>query len=80
MGRVKKIHVNMHVIRKNAKEGTTDPPITVKVGRENHYGSEIFIGGSSWLKYSPHKPLLPCGARLILECSCQVVIDGEVID
>ena len=80
MGRVKRIHVHMHVIRKNRKEGPADPPIAVKVGREKHYGSQVFIGGSSWLKYSADKPLLPCGARLILECSCQVVIDGEVID
>ncbi|MBN95374.1 MAG: hypothetical protein CL928_15120 [Deltaproteobacteria bacterium] len=80
MPRKKKIHVNMHVIRRNRKEGTADPPITVKVGKENHYGSEVFICGSSSLKYSPHKPLLSCGARLILECNCQVVIDGEVIE
>ena len=80
MPRAKKIHVNVHVIRKNTKEGTADPPITVKVGKENHYGSELYICGSSSLKYSPHKPLLSCGARLILECKCQVVIDGEVIE
>lgn len=80
MGRKKKIHVNMHIIRKNRETGASDHPITVKVGKENHYGSQIFIGGSSWLRYSPQKPLLPCGARLILECSCQVVIDGEIID
>ena len=80
MPRKKKIHVNMHVIRRNQKKGTAYPPITVKVGKENHYGSEVFICGSSSLKYSPHKPLLSCGARLILECKCQVVIDGEVIE
>ena len=80
MPRKKTIHVNQHVIRRNSKHKTAEPPISVKVGKENHYGSEVFICGSSSLKYSPHKPLLSCGARLILECRCQVVIDGEVIE
>jgi len=80
MPRRKKIHVNMHVIRKNTKTGGNDPPITVKVGRENHYGSNVFICGPSTLNYSPHKPLLSCGARLVLECGCPVVVDGETIE
>lgn len=77
--RKKKIHVNMHVIRKNIKHGTNEPPITVKCGKENHYGSEIEIMGASKLIYSAHKPLLSCGARLILETTADVVIDNKKV-
>jgi hypothetical protein len=77
--RKKKIHVNMHVIRKNAKEGTAEPPITVKCGKENHYCSEAEILGVSKLIYSPHSPLLSCGARLVLETKASVVMDNTKV-
>ena len=76
----KRIHVNQHVIRRNAKQGTDDPPITVKHGKNNHYGSRVEVLGPSVLIYSAHKPLLSCGARLILECSCPVLVDGKEIE
>ena len=75
--RKKKIHVNQHVIRRNVKNETDEPPITIKCGRENYYGSEVEIQGPSKLVYSPHKPLLGCGARLILETTSQVVVRTE---
>lgn len=77
--RNKRIHVNMHVIRKNAKEGAAEPPITVKCGKENHYCSEVEILGASKLIYSPHKPLESCGARLILKTTAKVVIDNKKV-
>lgn len=77
--RKKRVHVNQHVIKKNAKEGTQDPVITVKCGRENHYCSEAEIQGASRLVYSPHKPLLGCGARLILETTAPVVMDNTKV-
>ena len=67
----------MHVIRKNTKEGTEDPPITIKCGRDNHYCSEVTIQGESRLIYSPHKPILSCGARLILETTAPIVMDNK---
>ena len=76
----KRIHVNMHVIRSNTKNNASDPPITVKFRGSNYYGSDIRILGESRLLYSPHKPLLSCGARLILECECPVVVDGKDIE
>ncbi|ANS05005.1 hypothetical protein [uncultured Mediterranean phage] len=74
--RIKRVHVNMHVIRKNTKEGTEDPPITVKVGKENHRCSEAEILGPSKLIYSPHKQLLDCGARLVLTTTADIALDG----
>ena len=79
--RKKKVHVNQHVIKKNTKEGTDDPAITIKCGGGNYYCSEAEIQGPSRLMYSPHKPLLSCGARLILETTASVVMDNkEVIE
>jgi len=79
--RKKKVHVNQHVIKRNTKEGTSEPAITIKCGRENHYCSEAEIQGVSRLIYSPHKPLMSCGARLILETTAPVVMDNkEVIE
>lgn len=72
------IHVNQHVIKKNAKEGTKDPPLTVKTYKSNTYGSEVEIPGPSKVIYSPHKPL-SCGARLYIETHEPVLVDGEVV-
>jgi hypothetical protein len=77
--RIKRVHVNMHVIRKNTNEGTEDPPITVKVGRENHRCSEAEILGPSKLVYSAHKPLLNCGARLVLMTTADIALDGDKV-
>lgn len=70
----KRIHINQHVIRNNVKTGSDDPPITIKEGKTNTYASEIEILGPSKLIYSPHKPILSCGARLILETEADVII------
>lgn len=80
MGRRKRIHINQHVIKRNRKEGTSDPPITIKVGGENIYSSGVTILGPSVLRYSPDKPLLPCGARLLLETTADVEADGRLIE
>lgn len=73
-GSLKRIHVNMHVIARNRKEGRSDPPITVKCKGRNYRALELDIVGDSQMIYSPHKPLLQCGARLILETRSAVVI------
>ena len=64
----KRIHVNQHVIRANIRDDDVSPPITVKHRKNNYYGSRVEVLGPSVLIYSPKKPLLSCGARLILEC------------
>nr|BDD44946.1 hypothetical protein 4 [Alphaproteobacteria bacterium] len=67
----KRIHINQHVIRANAKNGTNDPAITVKTYRNNYYAHRVEIGGASSVVYSPDKPL-NCGARVWIETDAPV--------
>ena len=72
----KYIHVNQHRIRSNKSKGTSLPVITIKQGRKNTYCNEVEILGPSRVIYGGHgcdvKPLLSCGARVVIET------DGEV--
>lgn len=64
------VSINGHVIRSNAKRGTDEPPIRVATSKSDRapiYASEIEIDGPSRLVYSPAKPFLKCGARLVIE-------------
>ena len=75
----KRIHINQHVIRANKKNGTSNPCITVKTSRSNHYTYAAEIDGLSRVVYSPNKPL-SCGARVWIETDAVVTLDsGEVI-
>lgn len=73
-----KIHVNQHNIRSNKSKGTDLPVITVKKGRENIYCNEVEILGPSKIIYGGHgidtKPLLSCGARVIIETESEINI------
>ncbi|MEJ8837765.1 hypothetical protein [Ramlibacter sp. AN1133] len=69
------IHINQHAIRKNAKEGTRDPVITVKSKDSNVYGHSVEIDGPSTVVYSPDKPL-SCGARCWIETTAPVRVIG----
>ena len=61
------IHVNQHKIRANKKYGTNEPVITVKKGKTNTYCHEVKILGSSTVVYGGNdKPLLSCGARVVI--------------
>ena len=72
---IKRIHVNMHKIRANKKHGTNEPVITVKEGRKNTYGHEVEILGPSQVIYGGNdKPILPCGARVVIETESEVII------
>ena len=74
----KKIHINMHVIRSNKKNGTNDPVITVKTYKSNTYGHEVEILGKSKVVYSPDKPL-SCWARVWIETDGEVLVDGKAL-
>jgi len=71
----KRIHINQHVIRANAKNGTNDPAITVKTYRNNYYAHRVEIDGASSVVYSPDKPL-NCGARVWVETDEPVTLHG----
>jgi hypothetical protein len=69
---LKRIHVNQHTIRRNRKQGTADPPITVKTYRDNTTCHVVEILGPSRVVYSPDKPL-SCGARVWIETHAEVL-------
>jgi len=61
---IKRIHVNQHHIRHNAKNpDDLKDVITVKTSKANHYGSDVVCNGATRVIYSPHKPL-SCGAKV----------------
>lgn len=73
-----KIHVNQHNIKSNKTKGNNLPVITVKQGRKNTYCNEVEILGPSKVVYAgtgtDTKPLLSCGARVIIETNAKVII------
>lgn len=73
----KKIHINQHNIRSNKTSGTDLPVVTIKVGKKNYYCRSVEILGPSTLSYcgsGDKKPLMSCGARVVLETNSAVSI------
>lgn len=69
------IHVNQHVIRANKKNDASDPVITVKQGIRNTYCSRVKILGPSEVIYGGNdRPLLSCGARVVISTEAEVEI------
>ncbi len=73
--RTTRIHVNQHVIRRNAKTGERSPVLTVKSGSENTYCHEVRIDGPSRGAFSPDMPL-SCGANFWIETVSPVTVGG----
>ena len=74
----KYIHVNQHRIRANKKNGTNAPVITIKEGRKNTYCNSVEILGASTIRYGGNdKPILSCGARVVIETESEVRISNE---
>lgn len=69
------IHVNQHVIRSNKKNNENKPVLTIKEGRNNTYCHEVEIHGPSKVIYGGNdKPILPCGARVVIKTEANVTI------
>tara|TARA_B100001057_G_scaffold230288_1_gene230612 strand:- start:1695 stop:1925 length:231 start_codon:yes stop_codon:yes gene_type:complete len=69
------IHVNQHKIRSNKKNGTNEPVITIKQGTKNTYCHEVKVLGPSTVIYGGNdKPLLSCGARVVIKTEAEVEI------
>tara|TARA_R100001377_G_C3154807_1_gene97594 strand:+ start:102 stop:434 length:333 start_codon:yes stop_codon:yes gene_type:complete len=67
------IHVNQHKIRSNLKNNETEPCITVKKGKSNTYCHEVHIDGPSKVLYGGNdKPILSCGARVVIETESEI--------
>lgn len=82
-GKLKRIHVNQHVIKANAKHGKNDPVLTVKEGKLNTYGHRVEIldkNGcvAATVVYQPNDPL-SCGARVWISTrnEVRVLSDSE---
>ena len=65
------IHVNQHVIKKNVRDGSQEPVLTVKTYKQNVYGHEAILFDAEGREvarviYRPEKPL-SCGARVWIE-------------
>ncbi len=69
---LKRIHVNQHVVKSNAKHDEYEPVFTVKCSKRNHYGHRVVILGPSEIVY-PEKPL-GCGARCWVETRSPVEV------
>ena len=75
--KVKKIHINQHNIRSNKTKDTDLPVITIKIGSKNYYCNEIEIMGPSKVSYcgnGDQKPLINCGARVVIETLSEIKI------
>ncbi len=54
---------------------TSDPVITIKQGSKNTYCHEVAILGPSQVLYGGNdKPLLPCGARVVIKTESDIEI------
>lgn len=70
------IHVNQHKIRANLRNGTSEPVITVKQGKKNTYCSSVTINGpATVLQSTTDKPILSCGARVVMVTTAGVTIN-----
>ena len=65
-GPIKRIHVNQHVIRRNAKTGGGEPPLSIKTTQGLVRCRGVTIDGPAVVRYCPEKPL-SCGARVWIE-------------
>ena len=70
------IHVNQHIIKRNAKQKENQPVLTCKTYKSNNYAHEALIYGqdgkvAAKVIYSPDKPL-SCGAKVWIETQNKV--------
>ncbi len=73
--KTKYIHVNQHKIRANKKHGTNEAVITIKEGSKNTYCHEVEVLGPSKIIYGGNdKPILSCGARVVIKTQSEIRI------
>ena len=77
---MKYIHINQGNLKGNIKTRRTGreqellPVITIKEGTTNTYCNAVSILGSSKVIYGHGDPLLPCGARVVIETDAELEI------
>jgi hypothetical protein len=64
------VNINKHIIGSNARNNTDDPPVRISKGKSGKgtYCHEVQLPAGSRVVYSPHEPILKCGARLVIVC------------
>lgn len=69
-------HINRRVIDSNRKHGTNNPPVRFQKGKYGRptYAQEVLIDGPCRVIYSPREPILPCGARMVIESEVQPIV------
>lgn len=60
--RIKRIHINQHVIRSNSENNEKNPVYTVKHSGSVYRAHDVQVEGSLEFVYRPDKPL-SCGAK-----------------
>ena len=81
--RVKRIHVNKHVIGSNRKHGRNDPPLTVKMSdNSNHKGHRVALYDDDGhlmavVVHRPDRPL-KCGAVVWIETNMRAKVGDDV--
>lgn len=87
----KYIHVNRQIIDRNRKalksdpQHTVEPALTARVGKRGKgvYGNDIQIvrDGQVVARFRAdfEKPILPCGARVVVETDCEVWVNGQEV-
>jgi len=71
-GIIKRIHVNQHMIRHNAKSPDDAQPVfTCKTSKGNTKGYAVHVYGPSAVVYSPDDPLA-CGAKVWIQTTAEV--------
>ena len=74
-GPIKRIHVNQHVIRRNAKTGGDEPATDIKTTQGSVRCHGVSIHGASVVRYCPEKPL-SCGAKVWIETRSELSFIG----
>ena len=64
------VHINRNTIDSNRKHNRNDPPIRIQHGRYGApiYSDNVVLPVRSRVRYSHNGAILPCGARLVIEC------------
>lgn len=71
-GIIKRIHINQHHIKHNAKNpDDLKPVVTIKTSGDNIKCMNVKVLGDSELIYSPCRPL-SCGAKVWIETRSEV--------
>lgn len=67
------VNINKHTIARNARHGSNEPPVRISKGKSGKgiYCHEAKLPAGSKIIYSAAKPILKCGARLVIECPTQ---------